>query len=145
MEDTHKSKTKPEAFNEAFTPTARVDPRAVVVVTVGDVQQVAQQTINRDLSSIELMQVQAILKAGLGNRTETIQGAICTVLDVQRVPDPDEAKDEITYVELVSLEATSLKAAFLQDMLNTNRLTVFEIRDAFDDAITEYRKVVEAK
>jgi len=143
MEDTHKSKTKPEAFNEAFTPTARVDPRAVVVVTVGDVQQVAQQTINRDLSSIELMQVQAILKAGLGNRTEIIQDAICMVLDVQRVPDPD-----LTGIELMQVQAilkTSLKAAFLQDMLNTNRLTVFEIRETFGDAITEYRKVVEAK
>jgi hypothetical protein len=89
MEDTNKS--KPEAaFKAAFAPTDPVDPRAVVVVTVGDVQQVAQQTINRDLSGIELMQVQAIIKAGLGNRTETIQDAICKVLDVRRVPDTEQ-------------------------------------------------------
>jgi len=89
MEDTNKS--KPEAaFNEAFAPTTRVDPRAVVVITVGDVQQVAQQTINRDLSGIELMQVQAIIKAGLGNRTKIIQDAICELLDVRRVPDTEQ-------------------------------------------------------
>jgi len=82
---------EPEAaFNEAFAPTTRVDPRAVVVVTVDDVQQVAQQTINRILTGFELMQVQVILEAGLGNRTEIIQDAICKVLDVTRVPDTEQ-------------------------------------------------------
>lgn len=48
-------------------------------------------------------------------------------------------EDEITHDELVSLEA-----AFLRDMLETNCLIVVEIRDAFESAITEYRKVTEA-
>jgi len=48
-------------------------------------------------------------------------------------------EDEITYDEMVSLEA-----AFLQDMLKTNCLIEIEIRDAFESAITEYRKVTEA-
>jgi len=53
--------------------------------------------------------------------------------------------DEVTYVERVSREATSLEATFLQDMLKANHLTEVEIRDAFDGAITEYQKVVEAQ
>jgi hypothetical protein len=48
-------------------------------------------------------------------------------------------EDEITYDELVSLEAE-----FLQDMLGTDCLTEIEIRDAFKSAITQYLKIVEA-
>ena len=106
MEDTHKSKTEPEAaFKAAFAPTDPADPCAVVTVTVGDVQQVAQQTINRDLSGIELYQVQAIIKAGLGNPTETIQDAICKVLDVRRVPDTEQRSIETLHGMSVRREA----------------------------------------
>lgn len=48
-------------------------------------------------------------------------------------------EDEITYDELLSLEAE-----FFQDMLGTDCLTEIEIRDAFDSAITKYLNVVEA-
>ncbi|MEA3338610.1 MAG: hypothetical protein U9R15_01460 [Chloroflexota bacterium] len=83
MGDTHK--TEPEAV---FAST-RVDPRAVFVITAGDVQKVAQQTVNRELSGVELMQVRAIIE-GRENRAETILDAICMVLDVHRVPGTEQ-------------------------------------------------------
>lgn len=119
-----------ETTNKLPESTGRVDPRAVTVITIGDVQQQAQQTINRELSGIELMQVQAILEPDPQSRTGSIQDAICTVLGVYEVPDTYKSKGD-------------LKDAILKALRRAQDIDSHEIMSAFQQALNELDELVE--
>lgn len=95
----------------------------VVFITGSQVQQVARQTLNRELSGAEIRQLRLKLEAGLctrsmvSHREKIVQDAICELLGVRKLPRWDVSwceYHEATVTAETSAEALEAAAEYAQ-------------------------------